>query len=88
MITKHSYKVMTGDADGFAVIHDQHVRVGASVKLTEDEAKYLQLAGIIGHHPLDRDQNGRIGGSSKKARRPSIADKVAPKPEAGDGEAK
>jgi hypothetical protein len=44
---KINYQVLTGDADGFNWINDQRVKVGDTVKLTVEEAKYLEMTGQV-----------------------------------------
>ena len=47
MLQKINYQVMTGDAEGKNWINNVQVRVGQTVKLTEQEAKYLELSGQV-----------------------------------------
>lgn len=64
---KVNYQVMTGDADGFNWINDQHVRVGQTVKLTVEEAKYLEMTGQV-------EKARDLGAQKAKATKAKVAD--------------
>jgi hypothetical protein len=57
------YRVNRGDANDEIWIDNRLVKVGTTVEMTEEAAKYLLLDETLVAHPLDHDQDGRLGGS-------------------------
>ncbi|MBN9308723.1 MAG: hypothetical protein J0I99_00735 [Devosia sp.] len=68
---KINYQVMTGDADGLNWINDQQVRVGQTVKLTVEEAKYLEMTGQV-------EKSRDLGAQKAKATKAKVAEAAPP----------